>query len=77
MICFIYSINSKTANRLNDIAEKTESTKIVLSDLQNTAYRAKEKAVLECFNSKKIESIFVHSHAKIVVWTSETTNTLF
>jgi hypothetical protein len=66
MICFIYSLNSKVAERLNIIADKTETTKIVLSDLQNTAFRSKEKAVLECFKSKKIESIFVHSHAKII-----------
>lgn len=66
MVCFIYSLNSKIAKRLNEIAENTELTKIVLSDLQNTAFRSKEKAVLECFKSKKIESIFVHSHAKII-----------
>lgn len=66
MICFIYSLNSKVATRLNEIADLTDSTKLVISDLQNTAFRNKEKAVLECFKSKKINSIFIHSHAKIV-----------
>ena len=60
------SYNLDVEQVLNEIAEKTNSTKIVLSDLQNTAFRSKEKAVLECLISKKIESIFVHSHAKII-----------
>ncbi len=65
MVLFLYSINSKIAGRLNEIAEQTEQTKIVISDLQNTAYRTKEKAVLENIKSNKIEKIFAHSHAKI------------
>lgn len=66
MVCYIYSLNAKVATRLNEIADKTGETKLVISDLQNTAYRQKEEAVISCFKSTKIEQIYVHSHAKII-----------
>lgn len=65
-IFYIYSLNSQVAQRINEICEKTNKTKIVISDLQNTAFRNKEKAVLENLNSTKCQKIFVHSHAKIM-----------
>jgi hypothetical protein len=65
-IFFIYSLNSQVAQRINEICEKSNRSKIIISDLQNTAFRNKEKAVLENLNSDKCEKIFVHSHAKII-----------